>query len=175
MTVLIDVLAIVIGWTAVGALLLFVLDLRLLRETAQGVVSILLWPVFLYQQIPSRRRRRREGRRLATLRGHKDVVRAIGSALGDMPESTPLEHPLRARISAAIDEALDAAIDTAERGRTPRREYTDAFLSACAVVDGVFETAETAEDEGERLSMPFASDLLRALERSPLTGPAGVR
>lgn len=175
MTVLIDVLAIVVGWTAVGALLLFVLDLRLLRDTAQGVVSILLWPIFLYHQVPSRRRSRHESRRLAAIRGHNDVVKAITSALGDMPETALLLHPLRARISAAIDSALDAAIDAANGGGTPRREYTGAFLSACAVVDRVFETAETAEAEGDQVSIPFAGDLLRALERSPLTGHAAVR
>lgn len=172
MTVLIDVLAVVIGWTAVGGLLLFVLEPRLMRETVRGVGSILGWPVVLYHQVPTRRHLRRESRRFAALRGHNDVVEAVMSVLRDVPETALLVPPLRARIAAAIDDALDAAIDSSSAtGGTPRSEYTDAFLSACGVVDGVFQTAATAEAQGASVSMPFVGDLVRALlAPSRLTG-----
>lgn len=174
MTVLIDVLAVVIGWTAVGGLLLFVLEPRLMHQTVRGIGGILGWPVVLYRQIPSRRRLRRESRRFAAVRGHNDVVEAVTSVLRDVPETALLVPPLRARIAAAIDAALDAAIDAAgAAGGAPRREYTDAFLSACGVVDGVFQTAATAEAEGKSVSMPYVGDLLRVLPaQSPLTGHA---
>lgn len=171
MTVLIDVIAVLVGWIAVGVLLMVVLDPRLLRKTAEGVVNIVAWPVVLFQ-IPSRRRTGRDYRHMAAIRGHNDVVRAVTSALRDVPETALLRRPIRARIAAAIDAAFDAAIDAAEdTGGKPRPEYAGAFLTACSVVDSVFDTAEIAEEEGEPVSMPFVGDLLRALpERSELTG-----
>lgn len=166
MTVLIDVLAVVVGWTAVGWLLLFVLDPRLMRETARGVGNILGWPVVLYHQIPTRRHLRRESRRFAAIRGHNDVVEAVTSVLRDVPETELLVPPLRARIAAAIDAALDTAIEAAgATGGTPRPEYTDAFLSACGVVDGVFQKAATAEAAGD--SVPYVGDLVHALPAQP--------
>lgn len=158
----------VLAWVLLGTVVLARRDARLIRETGEGLATILLFPLALYLQAAAHRRMVKARAQAATARGHLDAVRAVARALDGTEDEASLAESLREKIEDALTDA-DVAGDRRNPvlGARDSREYEAAFVAARDIVDAAFEEAEHQEGRGDiGFALPTAGDLRTALAQA---------